>query len=95
MKQRLSILALVLALVLLFPACSVAEKIPAEEAKRIALQDAGFAADEVKGLVVQADRDDGRAYYDVSFYKDGTEYEYDIDAKTGAILSADIDAPSK
>ena len=35
------------------------------------------------------DTDDGRTEYEIEFYKGHTEYDYDIDAKSGAILSAD------
>ena len=44
-------------------------------------------------LPVQLDRDDGRQVYDVEFYTaDGKEYDYEIDAATGEVLSYDYDA---
>ena len=44
-------------------------------------------------LPVKLDRDDGRQVYDVEFYTaDGKEYDYEIDAATGEVLSYDYDA---
>ena len=44
-------------------------------------------------LPVQLDRDDGRQVYDVEFFTaDGKEYDYEIDAATGEVLSYDYDA---
>ena len=40
---------------------------------------------------VKKDRDDGRNIYEVEFYVDREEYDYDIDADTGTILSKDFD----
>ena len=40
---------------------------------------------------VKEDRDDGRAIYEVEFYANGTEYDYEIEQSTGRILSSDHD----
>ena len=37
------------------------------------------------------DWDDGRHIYEVEFYVDRQEYDYDIDASTGTIVSKDYD----
>lgn len=53
-----------------------------------------IAKGEVPGATVtkaKLDRDDGVAVYEVELYKDGLEYEFTIDAKTGKILEMDID----
>lgn len=63
-----------------------------EEAKKIALEHAGLTEADVTFVHVKLDRDDGRLEYEVEFYKDNTEYDYDIDANTGEILSFDQDA---
>lgn len=63
------------------------------KAKSIALEHAGLSQDQVTFLKCQLDRDDGRQIYDVEFYSaDYTEYDYEIDASTGAVLSYDYDA---
>lgn len=68
-----------------------------DEAKRIALEDAGVAEADTDYLQVHLDRDDGAEIYDVEFAvfaNDGsvTEYDYEIDAATGEIRSQDHEA---
>lgn len=64
-----------------------------EKAKELAMEHAGVSSDEVTFVKSGLDRDDGRRVYDVEFYsKDFKEYDYDIDAVTGEILSFDHDA---
>ena len=65
------------------------KKISAAEAKSIALAHAGLTEAQVKGLRVEYDRDDGRPEYDVEFRVGSMEYEYEIHAETGKILSWD------
>ncbi len=59
-----------------------------EKAKSIALQHAGVSGD-VTILKEKLDGDDYPPVYEIEFYKDGTEYEYDIHAQTGAIVKFD------
>ena len=40
---------------------------------------------------VELDYEDGRKVYEVEFIKGGVEYEFDVDAKTGAILDFEKD----
>ena len=40
-------------------------------------------------LECELDTDDSVIHYDVEFKQGGMEYDYDIDAVTGAILKAD------
>lgn len=65
--------------------------ITADRAKEIALADAGLSASSVVFIRAQQDWEDGRAVYEVEFYSGNTEYDYEIDAITGAIRSADRD----
>lgn len=69
-------------------------KIGEEEAKRIALEDAGVAEADTTYMQVKLDRDDGTEVYDVEFYvaSTGTEYDYEIIAADGTIRSVDHDA---
>lgn len=69
------------------------EQAAIDEAKamEIALNDAGLSSSEVTNSYVHIDYDDGIQKYEVSFFKDATEYEYDIDASSGAIIEKDID----
>ena len=68
---------------------STSSYITAERAKEIALADAGVQAADAVFLRAQLDWDDGRAEYEVEFYSGNMEYDYDIDALTGAIRSSD------
>ena len=61
-------------------------------AKRIALKDAGVKRSDAHGMHVALDTDDGSTVYDVEFYSGTTEYDYEIDAKSGEIVSKDQDA---
>ena len=64
-----------------------------EQARETALSHAGLTADQVTFVRSELDRDDGRLVYDVEFYtSDYKEYDYEIDAATGEILSYDYDA---
>ena len=60
--------------------------IGAEAAKTAALKHAGFSASQVTFLDAEYDYDDGRMIYEVEFHVNGTEYDYDIDALTGAVV---------
>ncbi|MCL1880485.1 MAG: PepSY domain-containing protein [Actinomycetia bacterium] len=62
------------------------------KAKAIALQHAGLAASKVTFVRCHLDYDDGRQEYEVEFYSGNVEYDYEIDALTGAIRSHDRDA---
>ncbi|MBQ4128995.1 MAG: PepSY domain-containing protein [Ruminococcus sp.] len=67
------------------------ENIGEKKAKSIALKHAGLKESEVSGLYVELDYDDGVLRYEVDFRQGQIEYDYDIDAKTGDILSYDKD----
>lgn len=60
-----------------------------EKAKSIALSNAGLTAASVTGLISELDSDDGAAVYEVEFIYGGYEYDYKIDAKSGAIIESD------
>ena len=63
--------------------------ISAEQAQKIALKHAGLTAGQVTRLHVEPDVDDGTSLYEVQFIYNGREYDYEIDAHSGAILSWD------
>ena len=51
-----------------------------------ALKHAGLSEGQVQELQVEWDNENGRAVYEVEFKSGGMEYEYVIDAATGAVL---------
>ena len=75
-----------------------AGEITVEEAKTIALEHAGLTADAVTFVKAKQDYDDGRLVYEIEFVTTSgngyLEYDYEIDAATGNILSYDYDAES-
>lgn len=62
-----------------------------DRAKEIALKDAGVSAADATFLHAHLDRDDRIIDYDVEFYYDGKEYDYEINAYTGDILEKSIE----
>ncbi len=90
MKKIVLLLALA---TFIFAGCGGETKISADRAKEIALNNAGLTENEVTFVRTEKDRDDGRVVYEVEFYsKDNKEYDYEIDAETGDIISFDEDA---
>ena len=57
-----------------------------EAAKSAAFAHAGLDAAQVTMGEVDFDYEDGRMVYELEFYASGAEYEYDIDASTGAVV---------
>ncbi|MDR3729717.1 MAG: PepSY domain-containing protein [Oscillospiraceae bacterium] len=65
--------------------------IGAASAKSIALKHAGVSESSVLGMQVKEDWDDGTLEYNVEFWYNSTEYEYEINAYTGTILKYEQD----
>lgn len=57
-----------------------------EAAKEAALKHAGVSASDATFVEAEYDYDDGRMVYEVEFRVKGTEYDYEIDAQTGAVV---------
>lgn len=68
---------------------SASNYITAEQAKSAALKHAGVNASDAIFVKAGLDWDDGKVHYEVEFYAGNTEYDYDIDATSGAVLSYD------
>lgn len=62
-----------------------------ESAKNIALGYSNLLAKDVTFIRAELDYDDGRWVYDVEFYTDNKEYDFEIDATTGKVLDVDYD----
>ena len=67
-------------------------RISEEEAVRRALKSMGLRSADVKYIEAEKEVSNGRAIYEVSFVKDGTEYEITVDGKTGKILKSEKEA---
>ena len=66
--------------------------ISVDQAKNIALGQAGLSASGVNFGKTKLENDDGRAEYEIEFYSGTTEYDYTIDAVTGNVLEYDVDS---
>ena len=62
-----------------------------EKAKEIAMSHAGVSAGSVSFVKAKLDTEDGVKVYDIEFYSGNVEYDYEINAATGAIVSFDQD----
>ena len=62
-----------------------------DEAKEIVLKDAGVSEKDISGIRIKLEKDDGIWQYEVDFYAGDKEYDYNIDADTGKILSKDME----
>lgn len=99
MKKKTRILTTITFVGLLLAGCAASaaqvDRIDLDKAKTIATEAAGVSGAEVRFSSVELDRRNGVEYYDVDFVADGVEYEYDIDALTGQVISYQIENERK
>ena len=69
----------------------VKTELTAEQAQAIALEHANVQVEDAERLYAEYEVDDRVPQYDVQFWKDHVEYEYEIHAETGEILSYEQD----
>ena len=72
-------------------AISPSQAIGRDAAKQAALTHAGLSESQVTSLKVKEELDDDRPHYEVEFRSGWMEYEYEIDAVTGAVLKFESD----
>ena len=63
-----------------------------EKAKDIALTHAGIGKNDLDYIFARLDYDNDVAEYEMEFWSNNKEYDYEIDAKTGNVVSYDYDA---
>ncbi len=95
LKKTLT-LALAILTVFALSLTAFAADITADQAKEIALQNAGYSAEQVVGLIAYPDYENGVKIYDVNFTvknADGSylEFDYDIAAADGKIVKKETD----
>ena len=66
-------------------------EITVDQAKEIALSNANLTSDQVSFIRSEVDTDNGIKKYEIEFNYNGKEYNYEIDAGTGNILSYEQD----
>ena len=67
------------------------QKLTEEQALEIALKHLGFSADQITRLRTEYEIDDGIPQFDIEFHQGDWEYEFEIHAENGKILSYDKD----
>lgn len=94
MKKKLTLTIVIILVVLLVAGAAVwyfvfynTDRIGGKAAEDAALAHAGFSRNEVSALKSDYEHDDGLRYYEVSFVRETTEYEYAIDSVTGEVLN--------
>lgn len=70
---------------------AVGTAISLEQAKNIAFNHAGVMESDVRMKKAKLDREKGRLVYEIEFYYNNVEYEYDIDAANGNIIKFEKD----
>lgn len=68
---------------------AMAATLTLEQAKQVALDNEGLSASDVSFSKEKKDIENGKTEYELTFSKGLTEYEYEIDAATGKILSVE------
>lgn len=66
-------------------------KITLEEAQDIALKHANLTSDQVEFIKSEYDVYNGINKYEIEFYSNGTEYDYDVNAISGEIIGFDYE----
>lgn len=66
--------------------------IPKNKAAETALADAGVQKQDANQIRVEFDCEDGELIYEVEFFTTTSVYEYDINARSGQIVSVEVDA---
>lgn len=87
MKKKMLVTAAVsLTLIGLVAGCG-GKDIGESKAKEIALENAGVTESDISRYQSSKDRDDGKTLYEIQFASGDTEYEYEINAENGDIIS--------
>ena len=89
-KLTAMVLALVMVLALTAGAFA-AGRLTKDEAKQIALKEAGVTAAEATFTKARLDYDDGREEYEFEFFANGKEFDIDVDANTGRVVKFDVE----
>lgn len=91
MKRPVTVMLTSMMIAGLLTGCGQLSDIGKDKAAKIALADANLTDTDVTRLRVSKNHDDGQSIYEVEFTNENTEYEYEILASNGDILSADYE----
>jgi len=86
-----TLIAIVTLIAIMVVGVSALAEVSLDQAKQIALERAGVAAEDAVFTKAHKDYDDGRQEYEIEFYVGATEYEMDVDAATGRVTDFDTE----
>ena len=89
MKKYVAAILISISITGLLTGCGNSQDIGKDKATEIALESAKLTEADVTGLRVSKDKNNGESIYEVEFTSGNTEYEYEILASNGDILSFD------
>ena len=89
-KRNTAAAMILVAIAVSLTGCGRIADIGKDKAADIALEDANLSESDVTRLRISKDTDNGKGIYEVEFTMNTTEYEYEILASNGDILSADF-----
>lgn len=89
-KRNTAAAMILVAIAVSLAGCGRIADIGKDKAADIALEDANLSESDVTRLRISKDTDNGKGIYEVEFTMNTTEYEYEILASNGDILSADF-----
>ena len=91
MKKLIAVIAALVTMICGCVAAFAEQPVTREKAREIALNDAGLKQDQVTFTKVRMDREDGRQVWEIEFFRNNVEYEFDVDMLTGRIVESDRD----
>ena len=72
-------------------AAAITADITSEDAENIAIADAGINSSDITSIKVSRDNENGKSVFEVDFFDASNEYEYEISAETGEIISKSME----
>ena len=98
--KKLGIVTIIMSISMILVGCNnekiinknvASNKITIDEAKEIALNHANLTSNEVTVIRADTELDDGIEKYNIEFYHENKEYDYEINATDGSIIEYDFD----
>lgn len=98
--KRLAIVTIIMSISMILVGCNnekiinnsvASNKITIDDAREIALNHSNLKSDEVSFIRTDTEVDDGIEKYNIEFYHENKEYDYEINATDGSIIEYDFD----
>ena len=95
--KKLAVATMIIGISMSLAGCNIStatynnKNITVEEAKEIALKHANLTSDQVSFIRTETDVENGVQKYDIEFYHENKEYDYEISTISGEIIGYDYD----